>query len=97
MLISNSVRKIRRGVPIRVRSSTGRFWVDIKPVIGRADLRVRLRPIGAYTPVGIIDMGLGGREDISDIRAETGGKINLVTPERHWVDPEHTADTAAPK
>jgi hypothetical protein len=31
----------------------------IEDIIGRGDLLVRLRPIGAYTPVGIIDMGLG--------------------------------------
>jgi len=35
------------------------YRVYIKAVIGRRDLGVRLRPIGAYTPVGIIDMGLG--------------------------------------
>ena len=35
------------------------YRVHIEPVIGRGDLRVGFRPIGAYTPVGIIDMGLG--------------------------------------
>jgi hypothetical protein len=35
------------------------YGVHIKPIIERWELRVRLRPIGAYTPVGIIDMGLG--------------------------------------
>jgi hypothetical protein len=31
----------------------------IEDIIGRGDLLDPLRPIGAYTPVGIIDMGLG--------------------------------------
>ena len=35
------------------------YRVYIKAVIGRRDLGVRLRPIGAYSPVGIIDMRLG--------------------------------------
>ena len=45
--------------PVCVRSRTGRYGAYIKAIIGRADLRVGFRPIGAYTPVGIIDMGLG--------------------------------------
>jgi len=57
-LFLGSWQEVRR-VPVCVRSRTGRYGVHIKPVIGRQDLRVRLRPIGAYIPVGIIDMGLG--------------------------------------